>query len=191
MPITRRYRAVAGVLARGGVGLWRSAAAVAQAVEALRQAMVGQEKTSLEVLCAEQLRYGHSDGRVENTAQCLNGVRTRKALITSLTLSEHTIAVVGTAAVARHTWASESATRWQDHQHHDRGPAGLAAARRHLALAGPSACQAAASAVTALSGIGDASPREDEGRLESHKNPSCHRATAPAPSGCGEASMGC
>jgi hypothetical protein len=110
MPLTRRHLAVAGVLALGGVGLWRRAAAVAPAVEALRQAMVGQEKTSVEVLCAEQLRYGHAEGRVENTAQCSNGVMTRKALITSLTLSEHTIAGVGTAAVARHTWASASAT---------------------------------------------------------------------------------
>ena len=190
MPVTHRHRAVAGVLIRGGVGRWGRAAAVAQAVEALRQAMVGQEKTSLEVLCTEQLRYGHADGRVENTAQCLNGVMTRKALITSLTLSEHTIAIVDPAAVARHTWASESATQRHDHQHHDRGPAGLAAARRHLAMAGPSACQAATSVVTALSGIGDAAPREDEGCLESLKNPSCHSAAAPAPSGCGEASMG-
>jgi hypothetical protein len=39
MPITRRHRAVVGVLARGGVGLWRRAAAVARAVEALRQVM--------------------------------------------------------------------------------------------------------------------------------------------------------
>ena len=76
-PLTRRHLAVAGVLALGGVGLWRraaavaasgEAAAVAQAVEALRQAMVGQEKTSLEVLCAEPLRYGHAEGRVEHTA---------------------------------------------------------------------------------------------------------------------------
>jgi len=29
---------------------------------------VGQEKTSLEVLCAEPLRYGHAEGRVEHTA---------------------------------------------------------------------------------------------------------------------------
>jgi hypothetical protein len=160
--------AVAGVLALGGVGLWRRAAAVAPAVEALRQAMVGQEKTSVEVLCAEQLRYGHAEGRVENTAQCSNGVMTRKALITSLTLSEHTIAGVGTAAVARHTWASASATEGKTTQHHERGPAGLAAARRLLAMAGPSACQAATRAVTALAGISDAAPRENEGRLASH-----------------------
>lgn len=44
-------------------------AAVAQAVEALRKAILGQEKTPLEALCAEQLSYGHADGRVENKAQ--------------------------------------------------------------------------------------------------------------------------
>ncbi len=109
-PLTRRHLVVAGVLALGDMGLWRSAAAVATAVEALRQAMVGQEKTSLEVLYAEQLRYGHADGWVEHTAQCITGVMTCKALLTSLTLSERTTAVVGTAAVVRHTWASASAT---------------------------------------------------------------------------------
>src|SRR2546427_9437571 len=119
MRITRRHLAVAGTLALGGVGLWwRSSAvaasadeaAVAQAVEALRKAIVGQEKTQLEALTAEQLSYGHSDGRVENKAQFINGVMTRKAILTSLTLSDHTIAIVGTDAIARHTWTSESET---------------------------------------------------------------------------------
>jgi hypothetical protein len=119
MDITRRHLAVAGVLALGGVGLLRRSAAVAasadeaavaQAVEALRKAILGQEKPPLEALCAEQLSYGHSDGRVENKAQFINGVMTRKAIVKSLTLSDHTIAVVGTAAIARHTWASESET---------------------------------------------------------------------------------
>ena len=119
MHITRRHLAVAGALALGGLGLWRSSsavaesadeAAVAQAVEALRKAILGQEKTQLEALCAEQLSYGHSDGRVQNKAEFIDGVMTRKALVKSLTLSDHTIAVVGTDAIARHTWASESET---------------------------------------------------------------------------------
>src|SRR5437867_1377427 len=72
MSITRRQLAVASALALGGLGLvQRSAvlaasadeAAVAQAVEALRKAILGQEKTQLEALCAEQPSYGHSDGR--------------------------------------------------------------------------------------------------------------------------------
>src|SRR5919202_4674486 len=119
MRITRRHFAAAGAFALGSVSLWRSSAAgaesadeaaVAQAVEALRKAVFGQEKTQLEALCAEELSYGHSDGRVENKAQFINGVMTRKAILKSLTLSDHTITVVGTDAIARHTWASESET---------------------------------------------------------------------------------
>jgi hypothetical protein len=119
MRITRRHLAVAGTLALGGLGLLQSSsavaeaadeAAVAQAVEALRKAIFGQEKTQLEALCADQLSYGHSDGRVENKAQFINGVMSRKAIVKSLTLSDHTISVVGTDAIARHTWASESET---------------------------------------------------------------------------------
>ena len=119
MSITRRHLAVAGALALGGLGLLRGSsavaesadeAAVAQAVEALRKAILGQEKTQLEALAAEQLSYGHSDGRVENKAKFIEGVMTRKALVKSITLSNHTIAVVGNDAIARHTWASESET---------------------------------------------------------------------------------
>ena len=119
MSITRRHLAVAGALALGGLGLLRGSsavaasadeAAVAQAVEALRKAILGQEKTQLEALAAEQLSYGHSDGRVQNKAEFIEGVMTRKALVKSLTLSNHTIAVVDNDAIARHTWASESET---------------------------------------------------------------------------------
>jgi ketosteroid isomerase-like protein len=119
MSITRRHLAVAGALALGGVGLLRRSTAVAesaneapvaQAVEALRKAILGQEKTQLEALTADQLSYGHSDGRVQNKTEFINGVMTRKAILKSLTLSDHTIAVAGTEAIARHTWASESET---------------------------------------------------------------------------------
>jgi len=117
MRITRRHLAVAGALTLGGWGLLRSSlavaesadeAAVAQAVEALRKAIFGQDKAQLEALCTEHLSYGHSGGRVENKAQFIEGVMTRKAILKSLTLSDHTIAIVGTDAIARHTWASES-----------------------------------------------------------------------------------
>ena len=118
MRITRRHLTIAGTLALGGVGLGRTSvvaesadeAAVAQAIEALRKAVLGQEKTQLEALCAEQLSYGHSDGRVENKAQFITGVMTRKAIVKSLTLSDHTIVIVGTDAIARHMLTSESDT---------------------------------------------------------------------------------
>jgi Domain of unknown function (DUF4440) len=119
MHITRRHLTMVGVLALGGVGLWQRSsavaasadeAAVAQAVEALRKAILGQEKTHLEALCAEQLSYGHSDGRVQNKAEFIEGVMTRKALLKALTFSDHTITIVGDDAIARHTWTSESET---------------------------------------------------------------------------------
>ena len=75
MRITRRGLTIAGALTLGGLGLWRSSAAVAesadeaavaQAVEALRKAIFDKEKTQLEALCANELSYGHSDGRVQN-----------------------------------------------------------------------------------------------------------------------------
>jgi len=119
MNITRRQLAVAGALALGGLGLLRNSsavaesadeAAIAQAVEALRKAIFGQDKTQLEVLAADQLSYGHSDGRVQNKAEFIEGVMTRKAIVKSITLSDHTITVVGNDAIARHTWASESET---------------------------------------------------------------------------------
>ena len=119
MSITRRHLTMAGAFALGGVGLWWSSSAVAasadeeavaQAVEALRKAVLVQDKPQLEALCAEQLSYGHSDGRVENKAQFINGVMTRKAIIKSITLSDHTISIVGNDAIARHTWVSESET---------------------------------------------------------------------------------
>ncbi|HEY5867911.1 MAG TPA: nuclear transport factor 2 family protein [Candidatus Tectomicrobia bacterium] len=117
--MTRRHLAVAGALALGGLGLWQRSsavaesadeAAVAQAVEALRKAFFGQEKTQLEALCAEQLSYGHSSGRVETKAQFIDAVMTRKSILKALTLSDHTIAIVGSDAIARHTWTSESET---------------------------------------------------------------------------------
>ena len=119
MRITRRHLTMAGALALGGVDLWRGAAAgaaaadeaaVAQAVEALRQAILGQDRPQLEALTAEHLSYGHSGGRVETKAQFIEGVMARKALVKAITLSEHTIAIVGNAAIARHMWASESET---------------------------------------------------------------------------------
>jgi ketosteroid isomerase-like protein len=119
MSITRRHFAVAGALALGGWGLWRSSsalaqsadeAAVAQAVEALRQAVVSQDTPQLEALCVEQLSFGHSDGRVETKAQYIQGVMTRKAILKALTLSEQTVVIVGNNAIVRHTAVSESET---------------------------------------------------------------------------------
>jgi hypothetical protein len=119
MHVTRRDLAVAGALALGASSLLhgRAGAAepsddktVAQAVEELRKAILEQDKARLEQLTAAQLSYGHSDGRVQNKSEFIDGVMTRKAVVKSLTFPDIRVGLAGDAAVARHMYASESET---------------------------------------------------------------------------------
>ena len=115
MELTRRNLAAAGALALAVPTLIQSAhaqaadeTAVKGAVEALRKAQFGQDKAKLEALLADQLSYGHSDGRVDNKAKLIEGTMTRKPIVKSMEFPELTVAVVGNAAIARHLLVSES-----------------------------------------------------------------------------------
>lgn len=119
MQITRRDLAVAGALALSVPSLVLGSpafaeagdeAAVKQNVEALREALLKADKAQLERLAADQLSYGHSDGRVQNKPEFIDGVMTRKATVKSLTFPDLKIAVAGDAAIARHIYESESET---------------------------------------------------------------------------------
>jgi ketosteroid isomerase-like protein len=120
MKMTRRRLAGAGAVVLATSALLQSTpaaladsaedAAIGQAVEALRKALLGADKGQLEKLTAPQLSYGHSDGRVQNKAQFIDGVVTRKAIVKSLTFPELTVALAGDAAVVRHLYESESET---------------------------------------------------------------------------------
>jgi ketosteroid isomerase-like protein len=119
MQVTRRDLAVGGALALGTSGLLQRTsahaeapdeAAVAQAVEALRKALLEKDKARLEELTAAQLSYGHSDGRVQTKAEFIDGVMTGKAVVKSLTFPELKVGLASNAAIARHTYASESET---------------------------------------------------------------------------------
>ena len=117
MQITRRDLAAAGALALGALSLLPDTAApaepadeaaVAQAVEALRKALLEQDKARLEELAAAQLSYGHSDGRVQTKPEFIDCVMTRKAVVKSLTFPDLKIGLAGDAAIARHIYASEA-----------------------------------------------------------------------------------
>ena len=119
MQITRRDLTVAGALALSvpsvlfGLPAFAEAgdeAAVKQNVEALREALLKADKAQLERLSAEQLSYGHSDGRVQNKPEFIDGVMTRKATVKSINFPDLKIAVAGDAAIARHLYESESET---------------------------------------------------------------------------------
>jgi ketosteroid isomerase-like protein len=119
MKMARRQLAGAGAIALGVSGLLRGApafaeaaddAAVGRAVEALRKALMEKDKSQLEQLAANQLSYGHSDGRVQTKAEFVDGVITSKAVIKSLNFPELHIGVAGDAAIVRHLFEAESET---------------------------------------------------------------------------------
>jgi hypothetical protein len=118
MHVTRRDLAVAGAIALSVPSLFFSSpalaeagdeAAIKQACEAMREALLKGDKVQLERLTAEQLSYGHSAGRVQDKAEFINGVMTRKAIVKSLTFPDLKVAAVaGDAVVVRHRYESES-----------------------------------------------------------------------------------
>jgi ketosteroid isomerase-like protein len=83
-------------------------AAVAQAVEAFRNATLKADRSQFEALTADQLSYGHSGGRVENKAQFINGATSGQSRWKFITLTDQTINIVGNTAIVRHTFAGES-----------------------------------------------------------------------------------
>jgi hypothetical protein len=117
MNVSRRDVVVAGAFALGASGLLLSGStgaeagdeeSVAQSVETLRKALLEADKGKLEQVASAQISYGHSDGRVETKEQFINGVMTRKQVVKSLAFPELKVAVVGSAAIARHIYLSES-----------------------------------------------------------------------------------
>ena len=117
MTITRRHIAVAVALVLGASALLpgspssaesADAAAVAEAVAALTKAMLDADKAKLESLVADQLSYGHSGGVVQNKAEFVDVIASKKTVYKSIVLSDQTVSVVGDNAIVRHAWSSES-----------------------------------------------------------------------------------
>ena len=71
--------------------------AVAKSVEAFRAAQVAADAKAFDALCAAELSYSHSDGRVEDKAAFIANATNRKIEILSLTYQDPKIRVVGTS----------------------------------------------------------------------------------------------
>jgi ketosteroid isomerase-like protein len=115
MKPSRRRVALAGLAALGGVSLSRASharggdeAAVSQAIDDLRKAMLAADQAGLEALVADQLSYGHSGGVIESKGQFVNVIVNKKTIYKSITLSEPSVAVVGNNAIARHIFSAET-----------------------------------------------------------------------------------
>jgi ketosteroid isomerase-like protein len=82
--------------------------AVAKNVEAFRAAQLAADAKALDALCAAELSYSHSDGRVEDKATFIANATDGKTKFLSLEYQDPKIRVVGTAAIARFHWVAES-----------------------------------------------------------------------------------
>ena len=83
--------------------------AVAKNVEAFRAAQFALDAKALDALCAPELSYSHSDARVEDKATFVkNATTNRNAKTLSLAYQDPKISIVGSAAIVRFNWTSES-----------------------------------------------------------------------------------
>jgi ketosteroid isomerase-like protein len=82
--------------------------AVAKNVEAFRAAQMADDAKALDALCAAELSYSHSDGRVEDKAAFIANATNGKSKILSLAYKDPKITVVGAAAIVRFHWVGEA-----------------------------------------------------------------------------------
>ena len=112
MNIDRRQLALP-VLAIGLLGVVPAFAAadedaVAKNVEAFRAAQFAADAKTLDGLCAPELSYSHSDGRVEDKAAFVANATDGKTKFLSLAYQDVSVRVVGDAAIVRFHWVAES-----------------------------------------------------------------------------------
>jgi hypothetical protein len=81
--------------------------AVAKNLEAFRTAQAAANAEILAALCAAELSYSHSDGRVEDKATFVANATNAKYKWTSLEYKNPTIRIVGPAAIARFNFVGE------------------------------------------------------------------------------------
>jgi ketosteroid isomerase-like protein len=112
MNIDRRQFALP-VLAIGLLGVAPAFAgadedAVAKRVEAFRAAQFAANAEILAALCAAELSYSHSDGRVEDKTAFVANATNGKSKWLSLEYQDTKVRVVGDAAIVRFHWLGES-----------------------------------------------------------------------------------
>ena len=81
--------------------------AVAKNVEAFRAAQVAADAKVFDALCAAELSYSHSDGRVEDKPTFIANATSGKSKFLSLAYQDAKVRVVGPAAIVRFHWLGE------------------------------------------------------------------------------------
>jgi ketosteroid isomerase-like protein len=82
--------------------------AVAQAVEEFRKAYLSKDRSQFEKLCADQMSFGHSSGKIETKAQFIDDVTGPRSVWKFIDLSKQTVQIVGNNAIVRHILTGEN-----------------------------------------------------------------------------------
>lgn len=82
-------------------------AAVAQAVDNLKKAMIDADSTTLAAIAHEALSYGHSSGKTEDKASFVSSIASGKSDFQNMNLSDQTIQVVNNTATVRHALSAQ------------------------------------------------------------------------------------
>jgi ketosteroid isomerase-like protein len=98
---------VAGVSVVPALAASADEEAVAKNVEAFRAAQFAADAKALDALCAAELSYSHSSGRVEDKPTFIANATSGKSKYLSLEYQETNIRVVGPAAIVRFHWVGE------------------------------------------------------------------------------------
>jgi hypothetical protein len=80
---------------------------VAKNVEAFRVAQIKADAEAFDALCAPELSYSHSSGKVEDKATFIANATDGKSKFVSLAYEDTKIRVVGPAAIVRFHWLGE------------------------------------------------------------------------------------
>lgn len=75
---------------------------VEESVEALTRLMITPEKDGLEAIAHPSLTYGHSNGKLENKAQFMDQLLSKRSDFRKIDLSEQTMEQAGNTAIVRH-----------------------------------------------------------------------------------------
>jgi ketosteroid isomerase-like protein len=83
-------------------------AAIAAAVEELHAAIIAADAARLGALVSDRLTYGHSAGRIENKAQFIDQLVSRRSVFRSINVSDQVITLSGDVATVRHVLTGET-----------------------------------------------------------------------------------
>ena len=80
---------------------------VNSAVDGIRNALLAADASALKDLLADQLDYGHSNGRLETKNEFLANVASKKPVYKTINLEDRKTTIVGSTAIVRYNLTAE------------------------------------------------------------------------------------